>query len=57
MFECALCRWGVELDDVVLRFTDGRVICLVCYEREVKGTKYLAARVRRDARDAAEGAQ
>lgn len=47
MFVCSHCRFVVELDDVVVRFTSGRVFCLRCYEHETLTAKPVPAELRR----------
>jgi hypothetical protein len=34
MFICTICRFGTELDDVVVATPGGLCVCLRCYERE-----------------------
>ncbi len=57
MWTCRICRTLTDRDDAMMPTESGWCICLRCYLRETQTAKPLAARVRRDARDAAEGAQ
>ena len=45
MYRCVICRFDVELDDVVIR-GDARCICLRCYERETRSEKPMDNRLR-----------
>lgn len=44
---CRICAWTVELDDIVLRFPSGRVICSRCFHHEVEDELPLSPAVRR----------
>lgn len=46
MYRCVICRFDVELDDVVIR-GDAGCICLRCYERETRSEKRMDKRLRR----------
>jgi hypothetical protein len=49
MWQCILCRFDVVYDDVVVgNMKRGRCICLVCYMRDVGGTKVMNKDYRRD---------
>lgn len=45
MYRCVICRFDVELDDVVIR-GDAGCICLRCYERETRSEKRMDKRLR-----------
>jgi hypothetical protein len=46
VFRCAVCRFLVELDDVVVRNRCGLCICLRCYLRLVEKEKPMPAWLR-----------
>lgn len=48
MWTCWICRFGTELDDVVVSTAHGTCICLRCYGRETGSTRPMPAALRRD---------
>jgi hypothetical protein len=44
---CRICGWTVEMDDIVLRFPSGRVICSRCFHHEVADEAPVSLTVRR----------
>ncbi len=53
MFICHICRFPTELDDVVFRLCDETVVCLRCYEHEVRDERQVSKKLRDDAEDGA----
>ena len=51
-FVCHICKFPTEMDDVMLRLADETVICLRCFEREVKDTRQVSKRMQRDVDEA-----
>jgi hypothetical protein len=49
MYQCTLCRWTIELDDVQLGAVGGSAcICLRCYARETGTSKPMPKPLRRE---------
>lgn len=53
MFECRICHFQFELDDVAIKFASGRCVCLKCFERETGRESHLPKRLVRDVREGA----
>ena len=56
MWTCRICLSPTEIDDAMLTTASGWCICLRCYLRETQTARPMAASVRRDAQQAADGA-
>ena len=48
MFICTICRLDTELDDVVLRRSNGEGICLRCYARETESARPMPKPLQRE---------
>ena len=47
MPSCIVCHFATELDDVVVRTSTGRCLCLRCYGRETGSARALPPTLRR----------
>ena len=48
MFNCAICRFDVYLDDTVVISQNGKCICLTCYNNETHNTKTMPPTYRKE---------
>jgi hypothetical protein len=48
MQTCRICRFEIEMDDVVLTQADGRCICLACYGRATGSGLLMPKPLRRE---------
>ena len=48
MWTCIICRFGTELDDVVVPTAAGQCICLRCYGRETGSAHPMPKALRRE---------
>ena len=48
MFNCVICRFDAELDDVVAPISGGRCVCLRCYGRETDTALLMSKDLQRD---------
>ena len=47
MLTCTICRFGTELDDIVIGGADGRCICLRCFDRQTGSARRMSRELRR----------
>lgn len=48
MYNCTICHWDIELDDVQLRAINGGCICIRCYGRMVDDEKRMPKNLRKE---------
>lgn len=48
MFRCILCAFDTEFDDAVVVSSNGRCICLRCFNRETRSEKPMGKELRRE---------
>lgn len=52
VYVCIICRFAMELDDLIVKAIGARGVCLRCYERETATEKPMPADLRREVRQA-----
>ena len=48
MYVCVICRFQVELDDVVAPTATGRCVCVACFARETGTARPMPKTLRRE---------
>jgi len=48
MYQCTICRWDIELDDVQIKAVHGGCICIRCYARMVDDEKRMSKGLRKE---------
>ncbi|MHB8576681.1 MAG: hypothetical protein ACYDCQ_15260 [Dehalococcoidia bacterium] len=48
MYQCTICRWDIELDDVQIRAIHGGCVCIRCYARTVDNEKRMSKELRKE---------
>ena len=48
VYLCMICHFEVILDDVMIKGTHGRVVCIRCYRRETESEEPMSKELRRE---------
>ena len=53
--ECVICHFETELDDVALKLSTGRCVCLSCMRRDMSEDARMTKTLRREVEDGLAG--